>query len=68
MSNQPHLFAGVAGYVGRPDEVGIVGVFRRHLPNVNGTIMSLALQNTVPKQIYLAARYNGGLHGTHDGA
>lgn len=29
MADQSHLFAGVAGYVGRPDEVGDVGVFRR---------------------------------------
>ncbi|MEM8974203.1 MAG: hypothetical protein AAGD43_19255 [Pseudomonadota bacterium] len=32
MLNQPYLFAGVAGYVGRPDEIGSVGVFRRPLP------------------------------------
>lgn len=29
MSNATNLFAGVAGYVGRPDDVGDVGVFRR---------------------------------------
>lgn len=29
MTGQSYLFAGVAGYVGRPDETGEVGVFRR---------------------------------------
>lgn len=29
MTDQTNLFAGVAGYVGRPDDVGDVGVFRR---------------------------------------
>lgn len=29
MTNKSYLFAGVAGYVGRPDEEGDVGVFRR---------------------------------------
>lgn len=33
MPDQSYLFAGVAGYVGRPDEVGNVGVFRRPLPH-----------------------------------
>ena len=29
MADKTYLFAGVAGYVGRPDETGEVGVFRR---------------------------------------
>ena len=29
MTDKSYLFAGVAGYVGRPDETGAVGVFRR---------------------------------------
>jgi len=29
MAAQPHLFAGVAGYFGRPDPDGLCGVFRR---------------------------------------
>lgn len=29
MAHQSYVFAGVAGYVGRPDDVGDVGVFRR---------------------------------------
>jgi photosystem II stability/assembly factor-like uncharacterized protein len=29
MADQSHIYAGVAGYVGRPDEKGKVGVFRR---------------------------------------
>ena len=29
MDESTYLFAGVAGYVGRPDDVGAVGVFRR---------------------------------------
>ena len=29
MATQSHIYAGVAGYVGRPDEKGAVGVFRR---------------------------------------
>jgi photosystem II stability/assembly factor-like uncharacterized protein len=29
MAGQSHIFAGVAGYVGRPNEKGAVGVFRR---------------------------------------
>ena len=32
MPDQSYLFAGVAGYVGRPDEDGKFGVFRRALP------------------------------------
>ena len=33
LPDQSYLFAGVAGYVGRPDETGEVGVFRRSLPD-----------------------------------
>ena len=29
MTQQPNLFAGIAGYIGRPGDVGEVGVFRR---------------------------------------
>ena len=29
MTTQSNIYAGVAGYVGRPDEKGDVGVFRR---------------------------------------
>jgi hypothetical protein len=29
MAVQSNIYAGVAGYVGRPDEKGAVGVFRR---------------------------------------
>ena len=29
MATQSHIYAGVAGYVGRPNEKGAVGVFRR---------------------------------------
>ena len=29
MAAQSHIYAGVAGYVGRPSEKGAVGVFRR---------------------------------------
>ena len=29
MADQSNIFAGVAGYVGRPDETGKIGVFRR---------------------------------------
>ena len=29
MAGQSHIYAGVAGYVGRPEEKGKIGVFRR---------------------------------------
>ena len=34
---------------------------------VHGTIMSLALHPSDPQQVYLAARYDGEIHGTADG-
>ena len=34
---------------------------------VNGTIMSIALNSTDADQVYLAARYNGEVYGTTDG-
>jgi photosystem II stability/assembly factor-like uncharacterized protein len=34
---------------------------------VHGTIMSVALHQTDPNQVYLGARYDGEIHGTEDG-
>ena len=34
---------------------------------VHGTIMSIALHQTDPDQIYIGARYDGEIHGTEDG-
>jgi photosystem II stability/assembly factor-like uncharacterized protein len=34
---------------------------------VYGTIMSVALHQTDPNQVYLGARYDGEIHGTEDG-
>ena len=34
---------------------------------VHGTIMSLGLHQTDPKQVYLGARYQGEIFGTEDG-
>ena len=34
---------------------------------VHGTIMSVALHQTDPKQVYLGARYDGEIFGTQDG-
>ena len=34
---------------------------------VHGTIMSVALHPSDPQQVYLAARYDGEIHGTADG-
>ena len=34
---------------------------------VHGTIMSVALHQTDPKQVYLGARYDGEIYGTEDG-
>ena len=34
---------------------------------VHGTIMSVALHNTDPDQVYIGARYDGEIHGTEDG-
>lgn len=34
---------------------------------VHGTIMSVALHQTDPDQVYLGARYDGEIHGTEDG-
>ncbi len=34
---------------------------------VHGTIMSVALHQTDAKQVYLGARYDGEIYGTHDG-
>ena len=38
MAAQSNIFAGVAGYVGRPNETGKIGVFRR-----SGTIIPLRI-------------------------
>jgi len=34
---------------------------------VHGTIMSVALHQTDPNQVYIGARYDGEIHGTEDG-
>ena len=34
---------------------------------VHGTIMSVALHNTDPDQVYIGARYDGEIYGTQDG-
>ncbi len=34
---------------------------------VHGTIMSIGLHNSDPKQVYIGARYNGEIFGTEDG-
>ena len=34
---------------------------------VHGTIMSVALHNTDPDQVYIGARYDGEIYGTEDG-
>jgi hypothetical protein len=34
---------------------------------VHGTIMSVALHQTDPDQVYLGARYDGEVYGTEDG-
>ena len=34
---------------------------------VHGTIMSVALHQTDPKQVYIGARYDGEVFGTQDG-
>ncbi len=34
---------------------------------VHGTIMSVALHQTDPDQVYIGARYDGEIHGTEDG-
>ena len=34
---------------------------------VHGTIMSIGLHNSDPKQVYIGARYDGEVFGTQDG-
>ena len=34
---------------------------------MHGTIMSVALHNTDPDQVYIGARYDGEIYGTDDG-
>ncbi|MGI9478551.1 MAG: WD40/YVTN/BNR-like repeat-containing protein [Hyphomicrobiaceae bacterium] len=65
MADQSYLFAGVAGYVGRPDAEGDVGVYRRALANGDW-------QHVLPELETFSVHVHAGdpsvvLAGTEDG-
>ena len=74
MASQAYVFAGVAGYVGRPDQVGKSGVFRRAadstewahvLPNVETHVVMVHPTNA---DIVLAGSVDGVYMSTDHGA
>ncbi|MBU2532316.1 MAG: hypothetical protein KKB37_06220 [Alphaproteobacteria bacterium] len=65
MTDQSYLFAGVAGYVGRPDEVGEVGVFRRKVAGGDWQHVLAGLE-TYCVHVH-AGQSNVVLAGTQDG-
>ena len=65
MAEQSYLFAGIAGYVGRPDDVGEVGVFRREIGGNEWTHVLKDLETFV---VHVHAEEpNVVLAGTRDG-
>ena len=65
MADKSYLFAGLAGYVGRPDETGDVGVFRRP---VDGGEWTHVLQDLETYCVHVhAGKPNVVLAGTQDG-
>ena len=66
MATQSHIFAGLAGYVGRPDQKGEVGIFRR--PAAKGGAWTHVLKDLETYTVFVHPQLQGVvLAGTQDG-